>query len=120
MAISKKTKYGEINISKEAIVKVAVDASLECYGVIGVADKSSLSNNIVTLLKFGEFDKGVYVSSSKDGYEVSIYLVLAMGVKITEVLSEVQKKVKYVLTKTFGLRFKEINVHAQDIKERED
>jgi hypothetical protein len=41
----------------------------------------------------------------KSGYEVDVYLVVAYGVKITEVVSEVQKKVQYVLEKTFQIPF---------------
>jgi uncharacterized alkaline shock family protein YloU len=38
-------------------------------------------------------------------------------VKITEIVSEVQKKVIYVLEKTFQIPFKQVNVFVQDIKE---
>ncbi|MCQ2771781.1 MAG: hypothetical protein MJ238_00670 [Bacilli bacterium] len=36
---------------------------------------------------------------------------------MTEVMSEVQKKVSYVLEKTFQIPFKKVNVFVQDVKE---
>jgi uncharacterized alkaline shock family protein YloU len=41
----------------------------------------------------------------------------AYGVKITEVVSEVQKKVRYVLQKSLDLNFSAINVYVAGTKE---
>jgi uncharacterized alkaline shock family protein YloU len=53
----------------------------------------------------------------KKGYEIDVFLLCAYGVKLPEVCSEVQKKVKYDLEKTFGMKFAAVNVYVQDIKE---
>ena len=45
-----------------------------------------------------------------------MYIIVAYGVKITEVVSEVQKKVRYVLKKDLDVNFKAINVYVQDTK----
>jgi uncharacterized alkaline shock family protein YloU len=120
MVIDKTTPYGGINITMEAIASVAGDAASECYGVVGLASKNSLRENINELLKRDDFIKGVYCRrKKKDQYEVDVYIIVAYGVKITEVLSEVQKKVTYVLEKTFPIKFQHVNVFVQDIKEIE-
>ena len=46
-----------------------------------------------------------------------MYIIVSYGVRITEVVSEVQKKVKYVLEKTLNRKFNTINVYVQDIKD---
>jgi uncharacterized alkaline shock family protein YloU len=102
----------------EAIASVAGGAASECYGVLGLASKNSLRENINELLKKEDYIKGIYASKSKkSGYEVDVYLIVAYGVKITEVVSEVQKKVKYVLEKTFQIPFNSVNVYVQDVKD---
>jgi len=116
MTIDKSTPYGDINISIEAIASIAGNAATECYGVVGLASKSSIRENIAELLKFDSFAKGIQVIKMKDAYEVNVYIVVAYGLKITEIVSEVQKKFKYVLEKTFDLNFKAINVYVQSLK----
>lgn len=117
MVIDKSTPYGAINLTNEVIASVAGEAASECYGVVGLASKNSLRENINELLKKDDYVKGVYCTKKKDGYEVEVYIVVAYGVKITEIVSEVQKKVIYVLEKTFQIPFKQVNVFVQDIKE---
>jgi len=118
MTINQKTPYGGIAISMEAIASVAGGAASECCGVVGLASKNSLRENINELLKKEDYIKGVYASQSKkSGYEVDVYIIVAYGVKITEVVSEVQKKVKYVLEKTFQIPFNAVNVYVQDVKD---
>lgn len=117
MVIDKTTPYGDITISMNAIASIAGNAVLECYGVVGLANRDSVRNNIEELLKSDSYAKGIVVKKQKDTYEVNVYIVIAFGIKITEVVCEVQKKVKYVLEKTFDMKFKAINVYVQALKE---
>ncbi|MCR4562175.1 MAG: Asp23/Gls24 family envelope stress response protein [Bacilli bacterium] len=117
MLTDKPTPYGEIHISIETIAAVAGQAAMECYGVLGLSKKNNLRENINELLKKDDFKKGVYCTKKKDGYEIEVYLTVAYGVKITEVISEVQKKIKFDLEKTFHISFNQVNVFVQDIKE---
>lgn len=114
MNIDKQTPYGGINISIQAIGSVAGNAAADCYGVLGLASKSS--SVIENLLTKKEYYKGVIPKKEKNGYAVDLYIVVAYGVKITEIVTEVQKKVKYVLEKTFDMKFKAINVYVQGVK----
>ena len=45
--------------------------------------------------------------------------MISFGVKISEVVSEVQKKVKYELEKSLDLTFSAVNVYVQGIKVNE-
>jgi uncharacterized alkaline shock family protein YloU len=117
MAISKKTPLGQINISPEAIGQLAATAALSSYGVIGIAEKSLLIGETSTKpLKAKDYNKGVFVKIRKNAFVVDLYLVCAYGVKITEIVTEVQKKVKYDLEKKFSVTFPTINVFIQAIK----
>lgn len=110
--------YSGINISLDAIASVAGDTVMDCYGVVGLAPKSQLSDEINSLLKRGDYAKGIYIrGDKKKGYSVGIYIYVVNGVKITEVLTEVQKRVSYELTKTFSIPFNRVDVFVRDIKE---
>lgn len=114
--VSKRTKFGGIEVSLPAIASVAANAVKECYGVIGLSGRSNLRDNIYELLQVEEYNKGVYVKKTGKGYVVDLYIVCAFGVKIPEVISEVQKKIKYTLEQTFRVKFSAVNVYVQDIK----
>ncbi len=123
MAVNKKTKYGEIKISEEAIASVAGEAATSCYGVMGLAPASSLNGVIYEgvnkLLKNTDYVKGVYCHKIKSGYQVDVYIVAAYGVKLTEVVGEVQKKIAYDLKNVFPIDYWEINVFVTDVQEIE-
>lgn len=117
MNIESKNPYGGIDISMEAIASVAGSAASECYGVIGLVPRRSLADAAKEILRIDEYVKGIYTRKSKKGYEVDVFLCCAYGVKLSEILAEVQKKVKYELEKTFGVPFASVNVFVVDIKE---
>lgn len=116
MPVERNSKHGNINITMEAIAEIAGNASTECYGVVGMASKTSLFYGIAELLKKENYSKGVFVRETKNGIEIDIYIIVAFGVRLTEVVSEVQKKVKYVLEKSLDLKIKAVNVSVQSIK----
>lgn len=117
MNIDKKTPYGGIDISLEAIASIAGSAASECYGVVGLAPRGSLKDAAKEVLRIEDYVKGIYTRKGKKGYEVDVYLTCAYGIKLSEVLAEVQKKVKYELEKTFSVRFASVNVYVVDIRE---
>ncbi len=118
MDIDKKTQYGSVNISLDALASVACEAATECYGVVGISSKRTLKDEINEILKKENYSKGVYVrKNSKGQVEVDIYIVVCFGLRITETITAVQKKVKYDLTKTFNLKQVTINVYVTGVKD---
>lgn len=116
MPIEHSSKSGNINITMDAIASIAGNAATECYGVVGMASRNTIRSGIAELPKKENYSKGVFAKETKDGIEIDIYIMVAFGVRLTEIVSEVQKKVKYVLEKTLDLKFKAINVYIQGIK----
>jgi uncharacterized alkaline shock family protein YloU len=116
MSIDKVTKLGTINISLEAISDIAASAALSCYGVVGLSPKSTIIEEMSRILKQQEFSKAILVRKRKDGFIVDLYLIVAYGVKITEIVNEVQKKVKYDLEQKFDVKFLAVNVYVQSVK----
>ena len=116
MAISRRSRRGRVDISMDAIATMAANAALECYGVLGMASKQPIRDGIAELLNAENYNKGVFVNSTRDGIEINMYIIVAYGVKITEVVSEVQKKIRYVLQKNLEINFKAINVYVNSTK----
>lgn len=116
MAVKTKTQFGVINITNEAIASVTADAVLQCYGVVGIAKKSALHEKLSEILKDKAFSQGVFVKQDRKVVEIDIYVFVSYDVKITEVLCEIQKRVKYLIEKTFEIKVKKVNVFAQGIK----
>lgn len=116
MSISKSTQFGNINISIDAIASLAGGVVTECYGVVGMASQKLVKDGIAELLKRENYAKGVVVRQKENALELDLYIVVSYGVKISEVVNEVQKKAKYMLEKSLELDFRTINVYVQGVK----
>ena len=116
MSIKKQTSLGQIKISDAAIAVLAGGAVIECYGVVGMTSQQVLKDGFYELLKKENYTKGVIVKNKPEGLEVDLYLVVSYGVKVSEVVNEVQKKVKYTLEKALNMDVLAVNVHVQGIK----
>ncbi len=118
MNINKVSPLGGIDISVQAIASVAGSAAIECYGVVGLGSKNTISFKVDELLGKKNFQEGINCEKNKKGeYIINLYIVVSADTKITEVVSEVQKKVKYVLEKTFSIVFNKVNIYVQGVKE---
>ena len=115
MSLDAKTNYGQIKISDNAIAILTGVEVCECYGVVGVV-ASKITDGINDLLKKENYAKGVKVKTTKDGVEIDLYVVLSDNVKISSVVNEIQKRVKYTLEKNLDIIIKAVNVHVMGIK----
>jgi uncharacterized alkaline shock family protein YloU len=116
MSIERTTQLGQINISNEAIATLTGGVVTECYGVVGMASQKILKDGLAELLKKDNYSRGVLVKQGKEGLELELFIIVGYGVKITEVVLEVQKKVKYELEKSLDLKFNSINVTVQGVR----
>lgn len=117
MTIQINNEYGQIEISNEALSNVVGNATTECYGVIGMASKNLLKDGLAVVLGKENYSKGVTLRvNDQNKLMVDLYVMVGIGVKVSEVCSEIQKKVKYVVEQTFGEQIGEINVFVQGIK----
>lgn len=117
MAIDKNTPFGGITISSQAIESVANDAALNCYGVVALTHKKKSTHTLDQLLKRDPKEQvGAIAKKTSDGWVVDIFIIVAYGIKITEIIGGVQEQIKYVLEKKFDLKFKAINVYVEGVK----
>jgi uncharacterized alkaline shock family protein YloU len=116
MTVEKKTNYGNISVSEEALASLAGGVITECYGVVGMASKKVLRDGWSEILKKDNYAKGVVVRTTDKGIEIDLYIIVSFGVKISEVVQEAQKKVKYVLEKSLNIELSAVNVFVQGVR----
>lgn len=116
MSVEKNNNFGLINISIDAIAALAGSAVTECYGVVGMASQKVFKDGLAELLGKENYSKGIVVRSKNDVLELDLYIVVSYGVKISQVVTEVQKKVKYELERSLELEFQAVNVYVQGVK----
>lgn len=114
--IEKNTNLGSVNIPLEVVATVAGSAATECYGVVGMSSQKILKDGFYELLRKENYAKGVTVHDGDTGLVLDLYVILGNGIKMTEILYEVQKKVKYVVETTLDVNVEAVNVFVQGVR----
>lgn len=95
------------------IVAKTIDAVLSCYGVIGIADKKQIKGLREIDPKKGKIEEGILVERFPDHtFAVTVHLILAESIKLTETLRESQKRTKYILDKNYPKRCRYVSVYG--------
>ena len=111
----KSTGLGNIELSNDVLATICGGAATECYGVVAIASHKMI-DGFYDLLKKENYSKGIKVENGETGAIISLYVIVGYGVKISEIVYEVQKKVKYVLEKTLDINIEAVNVYVQSIR----
>ena len=81
-----------------------------------MASQKVFKDGLAELLGKENYSKGIVVRSKNDVLELDLYIIVSYGVKISQVVTEVQKKVKYELERSLELEFQAVNVYVQGVK----
>lgn len=115
MAKEVMTDLGRISVSEEVIATMAGVAATECYGIVGMAG-TRIKDGLAELLGRGNLSKGVLVSLQSDQVEISLYIVVGYGTRISEIARNVTDKVRYVVESATGLTVTGVHIHVQGVK----
>lgn len=115
MAIKLNNEYGFIEFSDEVLANIAGAATMECYGVVGMASKRA-SDGFWELLKRENLSKGVKITSDEDGIVVNLYIIVEYGTKISVIADNIIQKVKYTIEAFTGIEVKKVTVSIQGIR----
>ena len=116
MPINKSTEYGNIEISLDAIANLAGGAITECYGIVGMASQKTLKDGWAELLKKENYARGVVVTQDETGLVLNLYIIALQGIKLSLVVNEAQKRVKYVLEKNLEVKCNAVNIYVQGVR----
>ena len=116
MAVKIQTKNGTVDVSNDVIETVVGGGATDNYGVVGMASKSQLRDNLNEILRKENYAKGVVVRQQDNGVAIDVYIIVSYGTKISEVSKNVQSKVKYNLESMLGVSANSVNVFVQGVK----
>jgi len=116
MAVKIQTSSGIIEISNEVIATVVGGAATDVFGIVGMASKKQIKDNINEILRKENYSRGVVVHQEENGIAVDVYTIVSYGTKISEVSRNVQEKVKYNLETMLGVSANSVNVFVQGVR----
>lgn len=116
MSLQLPAELGNVYIADEVIARLAGNAALECYGLVGMVSRKQLKDGISDLLGKENLGKGIIVRQEDGKIGLDLYIVVSYGTKITEVAHNIQSKVRYVLQDVLGLGIGRINIFVQGVR----
>jgi len=109
-----KTSLGGIHISANAIATIAYHATLESYGVVGLAPKNIADGIVKTITR--EPSRGVSVDYNGEEIDIEIHIIVEYGTRINSVADSVANTVRFHVERALGLKVKSINVHVAGLR----
>ena len=115
MAVIQQKSLGKIVYSDEFISNLAGLASMDCYGIVGMASQKAM-DGIVELLKGENLNKGVKITTENDSIRIQLFVIVEYGVSISAVASNVIETVKYKVETITGLNVQKVDVTVNGIR----
>ena len=108
---------GLVNISNNAIAMVAGIATLQCFGVVGMASRNIQDGISELLTGKDNLTKGIEVTiNEEEQVFIDLSIIVEYGVKIQEVAHNVIESVKYAVETQLGLKISKVNVMVQSVR----
>jgi uncharacterized alkaline shock family protein YloU len=110
--MSKETQvHGSIRVAPRAIATIAYRATIESYGVVGLASKNLL-NGLGNLI-VRDPTHGIVVRYVEDKINIDLYVIVEYGMNIKSVADNVAQSVRFQVEKALGVPINAVNVHVQ-------
>lgn len=120
MAVHIQTKDGQIDLNNNVIATVVGTAVTDNYGVVGMASKNQIKDNLNSILKKENYSRGVVVTQKDEDIIIDVYIFVNYGTKISEICRNVQLRVRYDLKHLLGIDVDAVNVYVQGVRVVED
>lgn len=105
-----RTEKGEIRISSDVFSNITGAAATNCYGVKGMAVRST-TDGLVHLLRRESMAKGVKVTYNDDNsVSIQLHIIVDNGVNLTALSRSIMSEVRYIVSRTTG-----VEVHSVDV-----
>ncbi len=106
------TTLGTIYISPKAVATIAYHATLQSYGVVGLAPKNLAEGLSITK----EPARGISVHYDGTELNIDIHIIVEYGTRISSVANSVANAVRYNVEKSLGMPVRNVNVHIQGLR----
>ena len=108
------TTLGGIHISPNAVATIAYHATLETYGVVGLAPRNIADGIVKTITR--EPARGVSVKYNGEDIDIEIHIIVEYGTNINSVAESVMNTVRFHVEKALGLKVNTINIHVAGLR----
>ena len=106
---------GEIMVYDTVIAQIVGNAATSCFGVVGMASRNA-ADNIVSLLKWENIEKGVKVICSGDEIKIELHIVVTYGVNIPAITESIIHKVEYSVEEFTGFKVSSVEICVDSLK----
>ena len=118
MAILINSDLGEISVDNNVVASIAGAVATQCYGVVGMASKST-KDGVIKLLKMENMSRGIKVGVEGSGIVIDLHIIVEYGVNINAICDSIVHNVKYKLEHNTGLKVSKINVLVESVRVKE-
>jgi uncharacterized alkaline shock family protein YloU len=108
------TTLGGIHISPNAVATIAHQATLESYGVVGLAPRNIADGIVKTITR--DPSRGITVRYNGENIDIEIHVILEYGTRISSVTESVSTSVRFHVEKALGLKVNSVNVHVAGLR----
>lgn len=104
------TEKGLVTISSEVFTKITGAAATNCYGVKGMAVRST-TDGLVHLLRKESMSKGIKVTYHDDGtISLELHIIVDNGVNLKAVSRSIMSEVRYNVSRFTGVTVRTVDV----------
>ena len=109
------TERGIITISSDVFTNITGAAATNCYGVKGMAIRST-TDGLVHLLRRESMAKGVKVTTNEDStISLELHIIVENGVNLMAISRAIMERVKYDVSRTTGVEVKNVDVFVDSM-----
>jgi uncharacterized alkaline shock family protein YloU len=108
------TTLGGIHVSPNAVATIAYHATLESYGVVGLAARNLADGFVKTITR--DPSRGITVRYSGEEIDIDIQVIVEYGTRISIVAESVANTVRFHVEKALGLKVNSVNVHVAGLR----
>jgi uncharacterized alkaline shock family protein YloU len=113
--IKHQNQYGTIEISEDVVSHVIGYAVSNCFGVAGMASRTT-ADGLAALLKKDNLDKGVKVEYKDGALRVALHIIVTYGLNIPAITASIREKIRYVAGDILEVDVKTVDVHIDSMK----
>ncbi len=106
---------GDLHVANEVLAELAGHAITRCYGVVGMAAPTA-ADGIAKLLPASRLRRGVVVSTTEEGVQVDVHVIIEYGTNINTVSQNVIEAVTFAMTEYAQVPLAGVNVHVEGVK----
>ncbi len=108
------TTLGGIHISPNAVATIACQATLESYGVVGLAARNLADGLMKSITR--DPSRGITVRYNGENLDIEIHIIIEYGTRISSVAESVANTVRFHVEKALGLKVNSVNVHVAGLR----